>query len=348
MRYQKILYIDAAPFLFAMTQLFETCKKIFDQKKTFVLTTHINPDGDGLGSEVALAAFLKSLGKKVTIINQSETPSNYLFLNSICIIEHFSREHHAAIITNADVVIVVDTNSPQRFTAMNDLVLQSKAYKICIDHHLDQAKFADLYLIDETSPASGEIVYRLLSYLNPKAITRKIADALYVAIMTDTGSFRFPKTDVETHSIIADLLARGADPSVLYQKVFEEGKINRLQLLGKALESLDTAADGKVAYMVLPRSAFAETQTVEADTDTMINHTMTIGGVLIGMLFVELEEGVKVSFRSKGNIPVNELAKEFGGNGHKNAAGARSTSKQLNEFVQKVVERAAAYARVKQ
>ncbi|MDE3057251.1 MAG: DHH family phosphoesterase [Bacteroidota bacterium] len=211
-----------------MTQLFETCKKIFGQKQTFVLTTHINPDGDGLGSEVALAAFLKSLGKDALVINQSKTPSNYFFLDSIHPIEHFSREHHTKVIANADVIIVVDTNSPLRFTAMKELVLQSKAYKICIDHHLDQAKFAGLYLIDESSPATGEIVYRLLSYLNPHSITRKIADALYVAIMTDTGSFRFPKTDVETHGIVGVLLARGVDPSALYQNVFEEWNFNRV------------------------------------------------------------------------------------------------------------------------
>jgi phosphoesterase RecJ-like protein len=328
-----------------MTELFEKCKSIFQQEHSFVLTTHVNPDGDGLGSEVALAAYLRSLGKETVIINQSETPSNYLFLHSIHPVEHFSRERHANVIANADVIIVADTNSPLRFTAMKDLVLQSKAQKICIDHHLDQAEFANLYLIDESSPATGEIVYRLLSHLDPHVITRQIADALYVAIMTDTGSFRFPKTDIETHGIIAELLARGVDPSALYQKVFEEGSINKLKLLGKALESLKTAAAGKVAYMVLSRSAFAETGTVEADTDTMINQTMSIGGVVIGLLFVELEDGVKVSFRSKGNVAANELAKEFGGNGHKNAAGARQSSVKLNDFVEKVVERAAVYAR---
>ncbi len=324
---------------------FEACKSIFEQKHSFVLTTHVNPDGDGIGSEVALAAFLRSMGKEAAVINQSETPANYVFLNSIYPVQHFSRERHANVIANADVIIVADTNSPLRFTAMKDFVLQSKAYKICIDHHLDQAEFADLYLIDESSPATGEIVYRLLSYLDPHAITRQIADALYVAIMTDTGSFRFPKTDVETHGIIAELLARGVDPSALYQKIFEEGSINKLKLLGKALESLKTAADGKVAYMVLPRSAFAETVTVEADTDNMINQTMSIGGVVIGLLFVELEDGVKVSFRSKGSIAANELAKEFGGNGHKNAAGARKHATGLSEFVQQVVERAIVYAR---
>lgn len=326
-----------------MKELFESCKGIFSAKKTFVLTTHINPDGDGLGSEVALALYLTGKGKSVAIINQSETPAYYKFMHGLFPIATFSAAKHGSIIKDAEVIVALDTNSATRFSAMKELVMESRANKICIDHHLDREEFADLYLIDEKATATGEIIYNMLKFLDSGAITKPIAEALYAAIMTDTGSFRFPKTDVETHYIIADLLLHGADPTEIYQKIFEEGPVNKLKLLGRALTSLSVVHGGKVATMVLLRKDFSETQTAEEDTDNMINHAMAIGGVRVGLMFIELENGVKVSFRSKGDIAINVLAKEFGGNGHKNAAGARIHGGALSDVVTRVTERAVTY-----
>jgi phosphoesterase RecJ-like protein len=326
-----------------MRQSFESCKEIFKSKTTFVLTTHINPDGDGLGSEVALALYLTGRGKSVAIINQSETPAYYKFMHALFPIATFSTAKHGTVIKDAEVIVALDTNSAARFPAMKELVMESRANKICIDHHLDREEFADLYLIDEKAPATGEIIYNLLRFLDGGAITKPIAEALYAAIMTDTGSFRFPKTDVETHRIIADLLLHGADPTEIYQKIFEEGPVSKLKLLGRALSSLSVVHGGRVATMVLLRKDFSETQTAEEDTDNMINHAMSIGGVRVGLMFIELENGVKVSFRSKGDIAINALAKEFGGNGHKNAAGARIYGSTLPDVVIRVTERAVAY-----
>ncbi len=326
-----------------MKQAFESCKEIFKSKSTFVLTTHINPDGDGLGSEVALALYLTGKGKSVAIINHSETPAYYKFMHALFPIATFSAAKHGSIIKDAEVIVALDTNSTSRFSAMKELVMESRASKICIDHHLDREEFADLYLIDEKATATGEIVYNLLKFLDSEAITKPIAEALYAAIMTDTGSFRFPKTDVETHQIIADLLLHGADPTEIYQKIFEEGPLNKLKLLGRALTSLSVVHGGKVAFMVLLRKDFSETQTAEEDTDNMINHAMSVGGVRVGLMFVELENGVKVSFRSKGDIAINALAKDFGGNGHKNAAGARIQGGTLPDVVKKITERAGEY-----
>lgn len=317
-----------------LIQLFEQCKKIFAEKKNFVLTTHINPDGDGLGSETALALYLTGEGKSVSVINQSETPAYYTFMKSLFPIATFSREKHRDIIKKSDAFIALDTNTPARFSALKDSVFESPALKICIDHHPDPEAFADLYIIDEQATATGEIIFKLLKYLNGNSITTPIAEALYAAIMTDTGSFRFPKTGPETHIIAAELLERGADPSKLYQKIFEEGSANKLKLLGRALDSLSMYHHSAVAAITLQRKDFTETFTSEEDTDNMVNYTLTIGGVKIGLMFIELAEGVKVSFRSKGTIPVNALAKEFGGNGHMNAAGARiygSTNRRCDE-----------------
>ena len=326
-----------------MTQLFEQCKKIFTEKKNFVLTTHINPDGDGLGSEAALALYLTGEGKSVSVINQSETPAYYTFMNSLFPIATFSAEKHNDIIKSADVIIALDTNTPARFSALKESVLESGALKICIDHHPDQDVFADLYIIDEQATATGEIIFKLLKYLSGNAVTAPIAEALYAAIMTDTGSFRFPKTSPETHIIAAELLQRGADPTKIYQKIFEEGSANKLKLLGRALDSLTVYHHGAVAAMTLRQKDFTETLTSEEDTDNMINYTLTIGGVKIGLMFVELEEGVKVSFRSKGAIPINKLAKEFSGNGHMNAAGARIYGSTIENVMKNVIERSGHY-----
>ena len=327
-----------------MTLPLAECKILFESKNSFVLTTHVNPDGDGLGSEVALALFLQSKGKRVSIINQSATPAYYRFLNSVFPIETYAPETHNAEIAQCEVFVALDTNSPKRFPSLAGPLAASRSYKLCIDHHLDREPFADLYVVDESATATGEILYRLLTFMDPAPLSREIAEALYAAIMTDTGSFRFPKTDAETHRITASLLERGADPTGVYQKIFEEGSANRLQLLGRALKSLGISHGGSVASIALRRTDFAETGTAEEDTDNMINYTLTIGGVVIGLMFTELSDCVKVSFRSKGEIPINELAKEFGGNGHLNAAGARVTGAFFEEVVTRVTSRAGYYA----
>jgi bifunctional oligoribonuclease and PAP phosphatase NrnA len=316
---------------------------VFENNSSFVITTHINPDGDAIGSEVALAAFLSNSGKDVLIVNESETPANLKFLASLHPIAHFSEMKDTDRILISDVFIALDANQTSRFQAVWDVVKKGKSYKLCIDHHLSRENFADGFFVDEKASATGEIIYQLLASKDRSAISTPIADALYAAIMTDTGSFRFPSTTSGVHKIISDLIDRGANPSLLYQKIFEEGPVNKLLLLGKALESLHVAHQGAVAYIILRQSAFTETGTTEEDTDNIINFTLTIGGVKIGMMFTEFPNSIKVSFRSKGQIPVNKLAQEFGGNGHLNAAGARLTNLPLDDIVNKVVERSKQY-----
>lgn len=322
---------------------FEACRNIIADAQRFVLTTHVNPDADGLGCELALAQYLQRKGKEVHILNHSATPWNYKFLDPAFQIVQFNPERDAALILNADVIFVLDTNSPDRLQSLKPFVLQSKATKICIDHHLDKVEFADHYIIDEASAATGEILYHLLRFLDEKAVNKEIAVPLYAAIMTDTGSFRFPKTDAELHKIIAHLIEASADPVEIYQQVYEQNSPNRVRLLGKALSTLNVVHNGKVACIQVTREMFKETATSEEDTDNFVTHTLGINGVQIGILVTELADGIKISFRSKGDIPVHKLAQEFGGNGHKNAAGARVQNGILSEEVQKVLERSKQY-----
>jgi phosphoesterase RecJ-like protein len=323
---------------------FEQFRSFLAGASTIVLTTHINPDADGIGCELALGSFLKSTGKKVSILNHSETPDNLVFLDPHREVLHFDAARHADLIKSADLICVLDTNHPDRLADVKPFMLESKARKVCIDHHLEPGEFADLYILDETSAATGEIIFNLITFLDAKAVTSDIAEHLYAAIMTDTGSFRYPKTDPEIHRIIAHLIEAGADPTSIYQNIYDQNTPGRLRLLGLALAGMKTEYSGKVVYMVISRQMFTETITSEADTDAFVPYTLSVEGAQIGLMFTELENGViKISFRSKGNIWINKLAREFGGNGHQQAAGARVQSANLGDVVQTVLEHARTY-----
>jgi bifunctional oligoribonuclease and PAP phosphatase NrnA len=322
---------------------FESFRTLIESHTRFVLTTHVNPDGDGLGTEIALALYIQKLGKRAAILNCSATPENYLFLTKLFPIVQFDTSIHSRMMEEAEVIIVLDTNHPDRIGSMKPALLSSNAVKVCIDHHLEPGDFADLYILDETSTSTGEIVYRLMNFLMHLSIDHETAIALYTAIMTDTGSFRYPKTDSETHKIVAQLLQLGADPVAIYEHVYERGTLNRMRLLGLALANMRTLHQGKIAYMVISHDMFASTLTTEVDTEAFVPYTLTIDGVQIGLMFSEFNGMVKVSFRSKGDIWINVLAKEFGGNGHKNAAGARIPNAQLDEIVAQVLENAGSY-----
>jgi phosphoesterase RecJ-like protein len=321
---------------------FETLRTIIDSHKRFILTSHVNPDGDGLGSEVALARYLELRGKQVSILNCSATPENYLFLHQLHPILKFDPAYHEEIVDHAEVIILLDANHPDRLAAMGPFIQKSHSVKVCIDHHPEPGEFADLYLLDDQSSSTGEIIYYFISMAGG-TIDSVIATALYTAIMTDTGSFRYQKTDSEVHTIVAHLLQAGADPVAIYEQVYEHTSANRIRLLGMALASLQTLYDGKLAYIVITHEMFETTGTSEDDTDAFVPYTMMTNGVQVGLMFSEMDNTVKINFRSKGEIPINELAKEFGGNGHKNAAGARVSSARLDEIVSLVLKRAGEY-----
>lgn len=324
-----------------MTATVEQIRRTLGAHETFVLTTHVNPDGDGLGSELALARFLEKSGKQVTVINHSPTPDNYRWLDPEGRIVQFLPERDRDALLNAGCIVVVDTNHPERLRSLHPFVTQSRAAKVVIDHHLDPHPFADEYLIDAAATSTGEIVYRLIAAIDATLFDREIAQSLYTAIMTDTGSFRYPRTRPETHEIAARLLSFGVDPTAVYVNVYENWTPGRMRLLGEVLDSMKTAYSGALAYVVCTQHMFRETGTTEIETDNFTTYPMSIQGVRVGILFNELKDGVKISFRSKGSIPINLLAKEFGGNGHLNAAGARLFNASLDETVRSVVEKAA-------
>lgn len=316
---------------------------LFLSNQKFILTTHVNPDGDGLGSEIALAEYLITQGKDVRIINFSPTPDYYAFLDPKGMITRFQDDQDTEPIADADVIVVLDTNNPDRLRTMEPNVRASKAVKICIDHHLDPVPFASEYFIDDSATSTGELVYKMLSHMGDRPFSPVIASALYCAIMTDTGSFRYPRVGPNTFRMCAHLIECGADPVWIYQQVYEQWTPGRMELLGEALASLQTEYEGKLAHITITQQVMKKTGTIEADTDNFTTHPMSVKGVVAGIFFLELPDGVKISFRSKGDIPINRLAKEFGGNGHKNAAGARLHDVRLEQIRPQVLNAAGKY-----
>ncbi|MGH2574172.1 MAG: DHH family phosphoesterase [Ignavibacteria bacterium] len=324
--------------------MFENILKLINNKQNFVITSHVNPDGDSIGSEIALHKYLKNLGKTARIINYSLTPQNYTFLDNSKIIEKFDENTHNAVLQNAEVIFILDTNEYSRLKTMANSVMNSPAKKVCIDHHMGfNLNGFDFFISDTDSPATGEVLYKLFTYNGNNSISADIAVALYAAIMTDTGSFRFPRTDSETHKIAAKLIEYGADPVEIYNEIYDKSSFGKLKLLSIFLNKLILACDNKLIYASLLQKDFIDTGTTEIDTEGFSSHMMSIKTVQIGIIFTETKRGIKISFRSKGDAHVNELAKEFGGGGHSNAAGSFIENANLEELIKNVLAKAKNY-----
>jgi phosphoesterase RecJ-like protein len=267
----------------------------------FVLTTHVNPDGDAIGSEIAIASWLATRGKEAAIINHSPTPFVYRFLDPESRIRVFDPGRDAGLIQSADVIAIIDTNHVDRTVSLEPFITKSPAVKICIDHHLEPGAFAERYFIDTDATSTGELLYRLLECEKDGNLSPTIARALYCAIMTDTGSFRYPRVDAEVHQIVARLIERGADPVEIYRQVYDRWSNGRVRLLGEALGSLLMTGNGKVASLAITRDILQRTGTTEEDTDNFTTYPMSIDGVAIGMLFVEIPEGVKMPIAERSH-----------------------------------------------
>lgn len=324
-------------YCFDLCMDFLKLKKIFEDHNSFLLTTHVNPDADAIGSEIALYRILKNLGKAVNILNHSNTPYNLTFLDPENIIKKFNTERDIILFDETDVLIALDFNRANRTVSMQKLFSESAKTKVCIDHHQDPEEFVDYYFIDDQYAATSHILYDFLKQTNIVNLNFEIAYPLYAAIMTDTGSFRFENTSSDLHKIIAELLETGVNPQDVYDKIYDQCKISKIRLLGKTIDTLKLTEHDQIAYMQIMQDTFNELGAVESDTDGFVNYTLSIENVLLGILFIELKDGFKVSFRSKGNIPVQKLAATFGGGGHKNAAGARFYNSEMTDEIPNIL-----------
>jgi len=354
---------------------FNSFYEIIEKNSSFVITTHINPDGDAIGSAMALFYFLRSFNKTAHVINYSKTPKYYKFLDSDNVIIHFNEEDKK-LLNESDVIFFVDLNETSRIKSMAPFVLESKATRVMIDHHerssnLTQCsglpeksfiaspfnsdekepsskRFADIEFVDSKACSTGEIMYKLISHKYNSLIDQKIAQALYAAIMTDTQSFHLPHTTSEVYRISADLIDKGASPGFIYKQIYESNHPNRIILLSEFLSQMKLVENNRIVYFVVTQEMFCRTETKEEDIDNFITYGLQIETAEIVILFVQLDDGIKISFRSIPPIPINNLAKEFGGNGHKNAAGVRLTNSlhgdvSLETMIPKLLESAKKY-----
>lgn len=331
-----------ALFYFIMID-FKKLKHIILNNSSFLLTTHVNPDADAIGSEVAFYYLLKILGKDAVIINHSSTPYNMEFFNVGNIIHRYEEKLHKNIFNEVDVVVALDFNRAERTVRMEQGIRSSTKLKICIDHHQDPENFVDHFFVDTNYCATGHIIFDFIKSTKVAVLDLQIAEALYAAIMTDTGSFRFERTTSEVHKVVAELLEQGVNPEKVYDQLYDQSKFSKVRLLGRALNSIQLTGDGKIGYMVITQNDFVGLDAIESDTENFVNYNLSIENVVLGILFIELKNGFKVSFRSKGNIPVNLLAKEFGGGGHTNASGARFFTNNMQEMIPVIITKAITY-----
>lgn len=322
---------------------FNLLEKIIKENNSFLITTHVNPDADAIGSEIAFYNILKKLGKTIYVINFSSTPYNLTFLDNDNIIQKFNEHDHKNLFNEVDVLVALDFNNPNRIVKMEEFFAKSTKLKICVDHHQHPEEFVDHFFNDPNYSATGHIIYDFIKETNIVKLSYELAVPIYAAIVTDTGSFRFERTSAALHRIAADLLEKGVNPVDVYDKVYEQSNYGKIKLLGESLSSVKLNKTGEIAYMIITREALLRTGTDESEVDGFVNFCLSIAGVKIGMLFFELKDGMKISFRSKGNIPVNLLAEDFGGGGHINASGTRILQSGVDGLIDKVIEKAEHY-----
>ncbi|MCE1164227.1 MAG: bifunctional oligoribonuclease/PAP phosphatase NrnA [Bacteroidetes bacterium] len=323
-----------------MDKNFADIHKLIVENRKIVLTTHLLPDGDAIGSELALYYYLTQKGKEAYVINHNESPEHLVFLDEDGIIRRYrdDKEENDRIISEADLIFVVDTNEYARLRSMEDAIRASKAKKVCIDHHLglDTNGF-DAYITDTDAPATSEILYDFICSDSPDYIDRKTADNLYAGIMTDTGSFRYPRTTEKTFLICADLIKRGTDPVLVYDRIYNNIPQDKVKLLARFIDSLSFHYKRTLVVGTVTIKDFRDFHSDVKDVEGFSSFLMTMKHIKAGFLIVELPDSCKISFRSKGEIKINEFAKKYGGGGHKNAAGATVEHTDVLELKDRLV-----------
>ena len=300
--------------------------EFFSASGNILLISHINPDGDAIGAQLALFHYLKSTGKSVGMIAPNNLQEFLKWMDGSEQINIFirHREECREMIEKADLIIMLDFNQSNRLGEAENLVLSSKAKKVVIDHHLNPDNFADLIISDPTVCSTSELIYDILSAIDGKPyMSKPYAEALYVGIITDTGNFDHGNYSGRTFRIVADLLETGIDKEMIQNLIYNNFSANRMRLLGYALnEKMVILPEYQTAYIHLSKSELASFNYVKGDTEGFVNMPLSINGVIFSVFFVEKEGFVKLSFRSKGTFPVNEFASRFFyGGGHLNASG---------------------------
>jgi len=309
--------------------------ELIQNEDYFLITSHVDPDGDNIASQLGLLSIFKELGKHAVIVDQDATPVAYQFLLNDDVIYHQLPPD-----TRYDYSFVLDAANLDRVGDSVVALIQQGNGVINIDHHTSNTRFGTYNWVEPEACATAIVVYKLAKALGV-TLTPEMATRLYAGIITDTGRFRYTNTTLETFEVSADLVRHGANPSYVATQIYDQEPISKLRLLVKVLSSLQSAADGKIHWLQITKSCYDETGSNVYESENMINYATSIKGTKLAILFREMENSdrIRVSFRSKGFVNVDKLAQCFGGGGHAAAAGARIPG-TLAEVQQKVLTEA--------
>jgi len=326
-----------------MQEKIKLLKALISEKKNIVITVHRGPDGDAMGSALGLYNVLVQLGHIVTVITPNDYASFLYWLpgNEKVIVFTEEKEKAKQITTDTDLIFLLDFGQIRRLDDYGDIVQNSTAKKVMIDHHQEPDEhISDILFSDVTACSTAQIVFEIIKELGYKNLINKdVAECLYTGIMTDTGSFKYSSTTERTHHIIAELIGKGAENSKIHDLVYDNFSENRVKLLGYCLnQKLQIFKENKAAIISLNAEELKQFKFKKGDTEGIVNYALSIEDIIFAVFIAEKEGLVKLSLRSKGNFKVNEIAKKyFSGGGHKNAAGGISDI-SVNDTIEKLKE----------
>lgn len=298
--------------------------------KKIAIIPHRGPDGDAMGSTLALYHFLLKQNHQPIVIAPNEFPDFLAWLPGSETVKIYEKDKDncTAILKDAELVFTLDFNAFHRTGEMETVLEQLTVPFIMIDHHQKPDDYATIMYSDTQFGSTCEMIYNFISFLDQKgSLDKTIATCIYTGILTDSGSFRFPKTTGNTHRIVAELIDLGVENTVIPTQLFDNSSYDRLQLLGRALQNMKVIAEKQTSYITLTQAELNEFHFVKGDTEGIVNYGLSIKGIIFSAIFIENQEEkiIKISFRSQGNFDVNEFARNhFNGGGHINAAGGKS------------------------
>ena len=321
-----------------MLMNWDSLNKIISSSNNILLSTHVNPDGDGIGSELGMYYYLKEIGKKCTIINISKTPKYLDFIDPEDLIEVWDDNIHLEIIKEIDLAIVFDIGDYRRLECISDNIKKYHIYSVSIDHHPYEGDFFDLPLVDMNYPATGHMVWDFLQYNNYKDLDSIQATALYAALITDTGSFRYNSTNSACHIMASHLLDCGVKPYDVYESIYERRSKEQISLLSKSINNLNFHYNGLVCGVIITKKMQKESGANSSHVEGFTDFFRSINKVQIAYCVIEQENNIRINFRSRGKYIINDIAKKFGGGGHKLAAGATILGKTSLEVEKNILE----------
>ena len=317
-------------------------KQALANNSNIVIVGHKNPDGDAIGSCLGLANFLKQLEHQVTVVMPNDFPEFLKWIPETQTIINYEqhRDRVKNCLSEANLVFTLDFNALNRTGDLAQELMATKADFILIDHHQEPDDYALVTYSDVGMSSTSEMVYHFIEFIGGlNLLNKEIATQLYVGIMTDTGSFRFPATTAATHRVIAHLIEAGAPNSMIHQNVYDTNSPDRLKLLGVALKNMVILPEYKTAYITMSQEELNNNNFKKGDTEGFVNYALSMKGVIFAIIFIEnkKEKIIKISLRSKGSFSVNDFSRKyFNGGGHTNAAGGKSSktlSKTVEEFI---------------